>query len=107
MSIRLRRLIRHCLMDKAERLSRTQPGSQRLAKTRLIGVFVGLGSAGDDVGTGQPAVQVDVPAAVGTERLCVELLPSIIQLAFSTRGHEILRLLLLLLVFSIVLETVG
>jgi len=43
---------------------------QIAAKTRLIGVFVGLGSAGDDVGAGQPAVQIDVAAAVGTERFC-------------------------------------
>src|SRR5687768_8796376 len=34
----------------------------------LIGVLVGLGTARNDVGAGQPAVQVDVAAALGAER---------------------------------------
>ena len=34
----------------------------------LLRVFVLILAAGNDVGTGQPAVEVDIAAALGTER---------------------------------------
>src|ERR1700755_1227020 len=45
--------------------------SQIFGKSRLFGVFIGFRLAGYHVGAGQPAVEVDVAAAFGTERLGV------------------------------------
>ena len=44
------------------------PNPQVIGRWPLFGVFGVGGAAGDDVGAGEPAVQIDVAAAFGAER---------------------------------------